>query len=118
MRTAVSFLVVALVALGLTLLPGGEATLNVLLTVLTLAFFVGIALFGVSLYRQNRLALDSLTTAQRAVLYGAVGLAFLTFTATRRLFDAGGLGLLVWFLLLAMASYGAFWAYSQSRRYG
>ncbi len=41
----------------------------------------------------------------------------LTFTATNRLFDAGGAGVLVWFALLALASYGLFWAWTSYRRY-
>lgn len=117
MKTARNFGIIALVALALTALPGGGQTLSVLLTLLTLAFFTAIALLGYRLYRQNRLTLDALEDRQRLVLYASVGLAFLTFTATRRLFGLGGLGYLAWFLLLAACSYGVFWVYMQSQRY-
>ncbi len=117
MKTARNFGILALVALGLVVLPGGGATLAVLLTLLTLGFFTAIALLGYRLYRQNRMTLDGLEPRQRLVLYGAVGLAFLTFTATRRLFAIGGLGFLAWFLLLAACSYGVFWVYMRSQRY-
>jgi hypothetical protein len=115
--TWAKFGIVALIALAFTALPGGEETLNVLLTLLTIAFFVAIALLGVRLFRQNRSVLESLEDRQRLILYCSVGLAFLTFTATNRLFDQGGLGVLVWLALLGLASYGVFWVWTQYRRY-
>jgi hypothetical protein len=118
MRNAWKFGLVALVALAIFLLPGGSSGLSVLLTVLTLAFFVAIAVLGYRLYRQYRFELDTLEDSQRLVLYCSVGLAFLTFTATNRLFDVGGAGVLAWLALLALASYGVFWVWTRYRRYG
>ncbi len=117
MRQAKNFGILALVALALVVLPGGGATLNVLLAMLTLAFFAAIAVLGFRLYREHRLTLDALSARQRTVLYGAIALAFLTFTATRRLFGAGGAGFLAWFALLGLCAYGVFWVYTQARRY-
>ncbi len=111
------FGIVALVALAFTALPGGESTLNTLLTVLTVAFFVALALLGVRVFRQNRTTIQSLEPRQRQVLYGSVGLAFLTFAATNRLFDEGGLGVLAWLVLLGLATYGVFWVWTQYRKY-
>ena len=118
MRNAWKFGVIALIALGLFLLPGGGAALNVALTLLTIAFFVAIAVLGYRLYRQYRFELDTLEDRQRLVLYGSVALAFLTFTATNRLFDSGGLGVLAWLALLGLASYGVFWVWTKYRSYG
>jgi hypothetical protein len=118
MRTAWKFGIVALIALAVFALPGGSSGLNVMLTVLTMAFFVAIAVLGYRLYRQYRFELDTLEDHQRLVLYCSVGLAFLTFTATNRLFDAGGVGVLAWLALLAVASYGVFWVWTRYRRYG
>jgi hypothetical protein len=115
-RTALNFAIVALVALVLFALPGGGSALNVVLTLLTIAFFVAIALLGYRLYRQYRFEIESLETSERAVLYGSVGVAFLTFTATNRLFNVGGVGVLVWLALLGVASYGVFWVFSRWRR--
>jgi uncharacterized protein involved in cysteine biosynthesis len=117
-RTALNFAIIGLVALGLFLLPGGGSALNVVLTLLTIGFFVAIALLGYRLYRQYRFEIESLETNQRLVLYSAVGVAFLTFTATNRLFDLGGAGVLAWLALLGAASYGVFWVYTRYRRYG
>ena len=117
MSTAAKFGIVALVALGLFLLPGGGDALDVLLTLLTIAFFLAIAVLGYRLFRQYRFEIESLPDSQRLVLYGSVGLAFLTFTATNRLFDQGGLGVLAWLALLGLCSYGVFWVWTRYRSY-
>jgi O-antigen/teichoic acid export membrane protein len=109
--------VVAVFALLLTLAPGGGATLRVVITVLTIAFFALIALFGARLYREHRMSLDALPERHRQMLYGSVGLAFLTFVATDRLFDLGGGGLLLWLALLGACSYAIFWVYARAREY-
>jgi O-antigen/teichoic acid export membrane protein len=118
MQFAWKFGVVALIALLLVVLPGGGSALDVALTLLTIAFFAAIAMLGYRLYREHRFELDSLEPRQRLVLYGSIGLALLTVTATNRLFDEGGLGVLVWLALLGLCSYGVFWVYTQYRRYG
>ncbi len=118
MKLALKFGLVALIALVLTVAPGGGPTLNVFLTLLTVAFFVAIGLFGFRLFREHRFTLDALTERQRLVLYGSVALALLTFTATRRLFDYGGLGVLGWLMLLVLCSFGGYWVLVRSRRIG
>lgn len=117
MTLARNLAIVALVALAIVLIPGGGSGLDVLLTVLSIAFFVAIALLGARLYREHHLSLDALTQQQRGVLYGSVGLAFLAFAATQRLFDAGGLGVLAWLAMLGGCSFGVFWVYTQARQY-
>jgi len=109
--------VVALIALALVALPGGGAALDIVLTALTIAFFAAIAFLGYRLYRQYRFELDTLQDNQRLVLYGSIGLALLTFTATDRLFDQGGAGVIVWLALLALCSYGIFWVWTRYRSY-
>jgi uncharacterized protein involved in cysteine biosynthesis len=118
MQLAWKFGLIALVALALTALPGGGSALNLALTLLTIVFFTAIALLGYRLYREHSFELDTLTSRQRLVLYASVGLAFLTFTATNRLFDQGGVGVLLWMALLAACSYGVFWVWTQYRSYG
>lgn len=117
MELAWKFGLIALVALGLTVLPGGGNALDVVLTALTIVFFAAIALLVARLYRQYRLDIESLDPNIRLALYGSLAIAVLTFTGTDRLFDAGGAGVLVWFALLAVASYGLFWAWTRYRRY-
>jgi multisubunit Na+/H+ antiporter MnhB subunit len=109
--------IVALVALLITLAPGGGTTLGVLLTVMSIAFFTAIALFGARLYREHRMSLESLPERHRLILYGSVALAFLTFVGTNRLFEAGGAGVLLWLAVLGACSYGIFWVYARAREY-
>ena len=109
--------VVALVALLLELLPGGGRAVDVVLTALTIAFFAAIALLVARMYHQYRLDIDSLDSNVRLALFGSLAVAVLAFTGTERLFDAGGGGVLLWFALLALASYGLFFAWTRYRRY-
>jgi hypothetical protein len=118
MQLAWKFGLIALVALALTALPGGDSAFNLALTMLTIVFFTVIALFVYRLYREHSFELDTLDSRQRLVLYGSVGLAVLTFTATNRLFGQGGVGVLLWLALLAACSYGVFWVWTKYRSYG
>jgi hypothetical protein len=110
--------VVALIALALVVLPGGGSALDVAVTLLTILFFGSIAFLVYRLFRERRFELDSLEPNQRLVLYGSVGLALVTFTASNRLFDIGGGGILIWLALLALCSYGIFWVWTKYRSYG
>jgi hypothetical protein len=115
MRMAINWAIVLLVALAFAAMPGGQSTLNVILTLITIAFFTAIALLGYRLFREHRFTLDSLEPVQRAVLYSSVGLAVLTFTASPRLLH--GVGILVWLALLGLASYGVYWVFQRYRSY-
>ena len=118
MKLALYWAIIALIALAVVALPGGGPVLNVVLTLLSIAFFAGIAMFAYRLYHEQRFTLDSLTDRQRFVLYASIGLALLNFTATSRLFDAGGAGVLLWLVILGLCSYGVMWVYVSYRRYG
>jgi hypothetical protein len=82
-----------------------------------MVFATLIAFFGVRLYREHRFTLDSLSEFQRLVLYSSIGLAVLDFVAWQRLRDTGP-GVLAFIALLALASYGAFWVWMQSQKFG
>jgi uncharacterized protein involved in cysteine biosynthesis len=117
MSNAWKFGIVALVALALTALPGGGGALQVVLTMLSIAFFTAIAFVGYRLYIQFGFELESLSDRARFVLYGSVALAFLAFCATNRMFDSGGLGAVAWLALLGICSYGIYWVWTQYRAY-
>jgi len=117
MRQVRNWAIIALIALAIVALPGGGPTLNVVLAVVSIAFFAGIALFAYRMWNEHRFTMDSLSDRQRLVLYGSIGVALLDFTATSRLFNAGGLGVLVWLVLLGLCSYGVMWVYVSYRRY-
>lgn len=117
MSLAWKFASIALVALVLTGLPGGDSALDTLLAAFSIAFFVAIALLGYRLFMRFRTDLEGLPDANRAVLYGSIGLAFLTFCATNRLFDVGGGGVVIWLALLSACSYGVYWVWARYRAY-
>ncbi|MBA2428276.1 MAG: hypothetical protein ACR2KD_02325 [Thermoleophilaceae bacterium] len=109
MKTARNIAIVGLIALALTAAPGGGPALDIVLTVLTMAFFAAIGVFGYRLYREHRtFTLDAMDDRRRLIFYAAVGLAFLVFAATPRLFSFGGLGVLAWIALLGLASFAVF----------
>ena len=116
-RVTLEFLAVLLIALAFTATPGGDSTLQVMLAILSIGFFVAIALLGYRLYRENTFTLQGLTEAQRGVLYSSVGGAFLVFAAAERMFDWGGGGVVIWIALLGLCSYGIFWVWQSSRDY-
>src|SRR5687768_295537 len=117
-ETLGKFGIVALIALALFLLPGGGNALDVMLTALSIAFFVAIAVLAARMYREHRFTIESLSDRERQVAYGSVGLALLTFTATRQMFDEGGFGVLAWLALLGLASYGIYWTWRSQQEYG
>ena len=110
--------VVMLVALVIVVLPGGGNVLDVLLTLLSIIFLAAIAFLGYRLFRQYRFDIETLEPNVRLTLYASIGLAVITFVGTNRLFDAGGLGVLLWFALLALCSYGLYWTWTKYRSYG
>jgi hypothetical protein len=109
--------VVALIALAFAVLPGGGNALSVALALLTILFLAAIAFLGYRLYRQYQLDIDALEANTRLALYSSIGLAILTIVGTNRLFDVGGAGIIAWFALLAICSYGIYWVWVQYRSY-
>lgn len=107
---------ILLVALALTALPGGGGALEIVLTLLTIVFFSVIALLGYRLFRRFRMEIETLPDAMRALLYGSVGVAFLTLCATQRLFETGA-GAVAWIALLGVASLGVYRTWTRYRAY-
>jgi len=108
---------VALIALALVVLPGGGSALDVAVSLLGIVFLAAIAFLGYRVYRQYNLDIDALEPNTRLALYGSIGLAILTVVGTDRLFDVGGAGIIGWFALLGLCSYGLYWVWLQYRSY-
>ncbi len=107
---------IALVALAVVVLPGGGRAAETVLAVISLAFLAVMAWFAQRLYMENKFTIWSLATAHRALLYGAVALAFMTMVATPRLWETGA-GTLAWFALLAASGGALYYVWVESRRY-
>ena len=116
MKLAGQIGLIALVALAITLLPGGGTAVEVVLTALTIAFLVVIGFFGYRLFHPFRFEIESLEDRDRAVLYGSIALAIFTFAAAQRMFDAGGGGAVAWLALLGIAVFGLYRVWTRYRR--
>jgi Kef-type K+ transport system membrane component KefB len=110
-KTARNIAIIALIAAAVVVIPGGGPAVNVILTVIGIAFFAAIAFLGYRLFMENRFTLDALPTRDRAILYVSVAIAMLGFAGASRW------GVLVFVALLALASYGVFWVIMQQRKY-
>jgi hypothetical protein len=109
--------IVVLLAVAVWKLPGGGTAAAVINNVLGLSFAGGIVFFGYRLYIEHRSSLFMLEDRTRALLYGSGVLAAFALIATRRLWDEGGVGALIWLALLGAAAYGVMTVYRASRDY-
>jgi hypothetical protein len=111
-----NFGIVALIALGVWALPGGNTAANLFGAALFVVVTVGIGLLAARFYVENRSELYSLGDAWRLLLYGALGVIVLDMAATSKLFDTG-LGTALWLLLLAASLYALYAVFRHSREY-
>jgi hypothetical protein len=105
MKVTRNIVIVLALAAVVVYAPGGGTASSVVIQAVSIAFLVAIAWFASIMYRQHRVALYSLGDGRRAGLYAAVAIAVVTLTATSRLWNAGGGGVLVWLVLVGGAAY-------------
>jgi hypothetical protein len=108
--------IIALVALAIAAVPGGSATAEVVLAILSLAFLAAIGFLGYRLYMENKFTLWSMSDQHRVLLYGGVTVATGTLIASDQLFNSG-LGTILWFALLGGSAFAVYHAWVESRRY-
>ena len=111
-----NILIIVALALVVWLVPGGGTGSSTIYNLLTIILTAGLLFFGYRLYMEHRATIFGLGDNQRAVLYGSVAAATVALLATNRLWNEGGLGTLVWFVLLSLAGWGIYrvWrAYSE-----
>jgi hypothetical protein len=116
LRVARNVAIVAAIAATVEFLPGGGRVAEAFAAALWVVFAAGLAFFAYRLYRERHVDLHGLGDRHRALLYGAVAVAFLTAAAQPRMWETG-LGELVWFALIGLAAYTLFTVYRYSRTY-
>jgi hypothetical protein len=112
-----NFLIIVVLALAVWLLPGGDTGSNTIYNILTVLFTAGLLFFGFRLYMEHRATIFGLEDRRRGILYAAVALAAFAIIATSKLWGGGGLGALLWFALLALASWGIYSVWRSYREY-
>jgi hypothetical protein len=104
-------------ALCVWLVPGGD-TASVTISNLLGIIFIGVLLFlGYRLYMQNRDTIFGLAERQRGILYAALALGAITLVATRRMWDEGGAGAILWLAFIGLAVWGLYNVWRSYREY-
>ena len=101
-------LIIIGLALVVWLVPGGGAGSSTIYNLLTIILTAGLLFFGYRLYMEHRATIFGIGDNQRAILYGAVAVACIALLATSKLWDEGGLGVLIWMGLLGLAAWGLY----------
>ena len=97
--------------------PGGDTASATISNLLSVVLLAGLLFFAYRLYMEHRTTLFMLEDKVRALLYGSLVLIALALIASRRLWDEGGLGVLVWLALIGAGVYGCVTVYRASREY-
>ena len=110
-----------LVIIGLTLVvwlvPGGGTASLTISNLLSLILIGGFLFLGYRLYMENRETIFGLEERQRGVLYAGVALIAITLVATRRMWDGGGLGAIVWLMMIGAGIYAVYGVWRAYRTY-
>ena len=110
-------LIIVALALAVWLLPGGDTGSATIYNVLTIVLTAGLMFFAYRLYMEHRATIFGLEDRQRGMLYGAVALGALAIIGTRKLWDEGGLGALLWIAMLAVAVWGIYTVWRAYQEY-
>jgi hypothetical protein len=110
-------LIIVALALVVWLLPGGDTGSATIYNVLTIVLTAGLIFFAYRLYMEHRSTIFGLEDRQRGILYGAVALGALAIIGTRKFWDEGGLGALLWIAMLAVAVWGIYTVWRAYQEY-
>lgn len=104
-------------ALAVWLVPGGDTASQTIGNLLTIVFVGGLLFFSYRLYMEHRETIFGLPERNRGILYAAVALGAITLVATRRMWDEGGLGAMLWLIFMVLAIWGLFSVWRAYREY-
>jgi hypothetical protein len=100
--------IILAIAVAVWKLPGGGTAASTIGNVFLVLFIGGLFFFGYRLYMERRDVILGLEERQRGLLYGALALAAFALIATRRMWDAGGLGAVIWIAMLGASAYAIY----------
>ena len=111
-----NILIIALLALLLTVAPGGDNFVEALLTALSLIFVAAIGLLAARTWRETALTRDSMSDQQRLTFYGALGAIALMIAGLDELLGTG-IGTLVWITIVGVSGYLLFATWRAANSY-
>jgi hypothetical protein len=109
--------IVIVLAVVVWKLPGGGTASLAISNLLGLVFIGGLLFFGYRIYMENRETIYGLGERQRGILYASIALAGITLIATRRMWDAGGIGAILWLAFIGLAVWGLYAVWRSYREY-
>jgi hypothetical protein len=104
-------------ALAVWLVPGGGAASVTISNLLSIIFIGGLLFFGYRMYMEHRETIFGLPERNRGILYAAIALGTITLVATSRMWDAGGLGAMLWLAFMVLAIWGLYSVWRAYREY-
>ena len=109
--------IIVLLAVVVWQVPGGDRAGSTIANIISIIFVGGLLFFGYRLYMENRETIFGLEERQRGVLYAGAALIAITLVATRRMWDAGGIGAIVWLMMLGAGVYALVGVWRAYREY-
>ena len=109
--------IIVLLAVVVWQVPGGDRAGSTIANIISIIFVGGLLFFGFRMYMENRETIFGLEERQRGVLYAGGALIAITLVATRRMWDAGGLGAIVWLMMIGAGVYAIVGVWRAYREY-
>jgi hypothetical protein len=109
--------IIIVLALAVWLVPGGGTASVTISNLLSIVFIGGLLFLGYRLYMEHRETILGLPERNRGILYAAVALGAITLVATREMWNAGGLGAMLWLAFMVLAIWGLFFVWRAYREY-
>jgi hypothetical protein len=116
MKALQNIAIIVLIALIITVVPGGGTTRDTVMTAISMAFLAGIGWFVYLAHREYPNMVSSLSEGWRAVHWGSLGVMAFLIAAFSKMWGTGA-GTLLWIGLLVLAITGLFQAFRQSQTY-
>jgi hypothetical protein len=108
--------IILLLTLAVFALPGGNTGAGIVSALIGIAFSVGIWLFLMRMYRENRMTIFGLGDRFRGIFYASCAALLFAGAAASKWWDTGALTVL-WFALFGAAVYGLVATYRHWRAY-
>ena len=109
--------IILALAVAVWKIPGGGTASATISNLFSVLFTAGLFFLGYRLYMEHRVSILGLEERQRGLAYGAVALGAFALIATRHLWDQGGLGAMLWLLMLAASGWALYSVWRAYRAY-